>query len=150
MYLVFLEFIKKPSNIIIVTLSVLLMLCFINSQFKEIKIKSLNNEIESLKQEIEKVEHSRKVEKVLYDHNIEVVKEAFSELQSEVEKLKNVIEQKNEELAKQGDRVEYWKKLYANKQCVNNDQEVVKPTQGIINDETNFTIISSINNIFGF
>lgn len=150
MYLIFLEFIKKPSNIVIVTLSVLLTLCFINSQLKDIKISSLKNEIKSLNQEIEQIEQARKVEKDLYEHNIKVVKQAFSELQLEVEKLKDVIKQKNEELAKQGDRVEHWKKLYSNKQCVNNDQEIVKPTQGIINDETNFTIITSVNNIFGF
>jgi transposase-like protein len=36
------------------------MLCFINSQFKGIKIKSLNNEIESLKQEIDRIKRMTK------------------------------------------------------------------------------------------
>lgn len=150
MYLMLLEFIKKPSNIIITILIGLLMFCFINGQVKSIKIDKLEVKIESLQQDLDGSENTRKIEKDLYEHNLEVVKQAFNELQGEVENLKNVIKQKNEELVNQGDRVEYWKKMYANKPCVNNDQEIVKPSKGIINDEANIKVVNTINNLFNF
>lgn len=148
MYLLILNWIKKPSNVIITVLSVMLVLCFLNGKLKDFKIKSLGVEILELKGEVERVNLDRELERKRYEDNLMNMNVVVTELKNEITNLRVLIENKNIELKKENDRIVYWKNQYTNKICVNNDQEVVKPTQGVINNEANIKVVSNLNSLF--
>ena len=148
MPLILLEFIRKPSNLIIVGLASLLVFCFVNSQLKDLKINTLKSDILNIEISLAKCENDKDIMAKNYEENLRVLKHEIDAFNEEILKWKQIIESKNEQLAKESNRVDYWKDKFVNKICVNNDGEVVRPTKGVINEDQNKVVISNINSMF--
>jgi len=146
---VFLNLISSPKNIIIVTLSTLLIFSGMNGYKKNNKIEALKNQVEKVNIELERCVSVREIEREIYNKNINTLKNEIGEFQELTNEWKILIDNKNAQITKEQERVNYWKKQYQDKLCVNNDMEMVKPTDMVINDQANEKVVDKINVLFG-
>jgi len=152
----FLKLLSKPSNIVIMLLIVVITLLGFKQIHNYIKIHNLENKTVKLKLEADKClaekqqqQRDFEIERDICIANLEKMKKEIFEFNKVAEEWQNVIDVKNEQVKKEQVRAEEWKKKYLNKICLNNDNEVVKPSEGVIDDKANDKVISELNKVFG-
>ena len=150
------KFLSKPSNIVILVLLVVIAGMTTNTLAKSVKISSLESKLDKAnialdkcKSEREQEETSFQQERDIYTSNITTLKQTIYDYEDTAKEWQDLITDKNVQIRKEQERVEYWKKQYVNKLCVNNDDEVVKPTQGVINESSNVKVLTQLNTFFG-
>lgn len=150
------KFLSKPSNIVILILLVVIAGMTTNTLAKNIKISSLESKLEKSNIALDKCKSEREQDAIsfqqerdIYTSNITTLKQTIYDFEDTAKEWQDLITDKNVQIKKEQERVEYWKKQYVNKVCVNNDDEVVKPTQGIINESSNVKVLTQLNTFFG-
>ena len=144
-----LRFLSKPTNLIIVGLVGMLTFTGVTVFYKNMTIAALETKIEKVGVSLSKCESERNQEREVYKANLHTLKTEIGEFQRLTNDWQTVIDDKNIQIGKEQDRVEYWKNQYKNKICVNNDGEMVKPSDKVINNESNSKVLDVINQMFG-
>jgi len=139
MWMMVLNFIKKPAILAIIVLVLICGTLYTNNKIQDAKIEKLKASI------------------VLMENNFNTCKSNESDLLDAIStcnnqadewmKSNNAIKEQLEAAYKQ---VEHWQELYDNKVCYNNDDEtpVVPSSNKVVNDEKSIDAVNRLNDIF--
>lgn len=139
MWMIALNFLKKPAVLAIVVLVVMCGTLYLNNKLQDAKIEKLKASI------------------VLMENNFNTCKTNEKDLISAIQVCNNQsdswINSNNvlrDQLKDVNGQVRHWQDLYDNKICYNNDDETeIVPSQTkVINDEKNIDAINRLNDIF--
>ena len=137
-YTMLLQFITKPSNVIVVLLVGLLTFMFVQKTYYKSQYVELQSEMSTIQSKYDMCKQNESVT----INALSKCGEQSTKYEKNIKILTDVVEEEKR-------RVTYWKDQYLNKKCFNNDGEVVKPSTGVIDDDNNTQAVDIINNLFG-